>query len=150
MTEGTDNVIDIRSRKPVSELSNMDIFRDVNAYVVDEWYYHESEHSLNKFITSKLPEHVKVFNADYRNDLNVISRIEFELGMVVAFFHPGCTKMNPEEWLINFHDDDEIFSTLIATDLFGEDPTESYVRTLNIIIYLSYQDAKRNYLSNKS
>lgn len=145
MTEGTENVIDIRSRKPIQEVTTADIFKEVTELVLEDWYYHESVHALNQFIKACLPEKFRLEGADYRNDLNVISRIEQELGMVVSIFYPGATKINPDGWLVNFHEAPEIFTTYVMENFVAEKASETYARSLNLVLYVAFQQAKQHY-----
>lgn len=145
MTEGIENVIDIRSRKPIQEVTSADIFHEVTDAILEDWYYYESTHALNQFIKTCLPERVRLEGADYRNDLNIISRVEEELGMTVSVFHPGASRLNPDGWIVNFHEGVEIFTTYVLENFEEEKASESYARSLNLVLYVAFQKAKEHY-----
>lgn len=145
MTERIENVIDIRSRKPILEITTEDIFREVTEGILEDWYYSESHNNLNEYVKQFLPHNVKIEGADYTNDLNVISLVEHTLGMTVSVFHPGASKLNPNGWLVNFHEGTEIFTTYVMENNDSEHATESYARCLNLVLYLAFQQAKAHY-----
>jgi hypothetical protein len=114
--------------------TNAEIFQDTVEDVMGDWQRAAIKNCLNEFIASKLPSHMRgATNADYLNDLNVISVLEQKLGLQVAIFYPGCTTNNPYGWLAAFHRGPEIFST--PPDIVSE----ANARALNVLLNLNFE-----------
>lgn len=118
---------------PTDKKSNHDLFRDVVDQVLGEWQAAAERNMLSDYIYSKLPYLARgPRNADYVNDLNVISKIENKLGMTVAVFSPGATRNNAIGWVAAFHREQEILGC--PPDM----ASESMARALNIVLFLVY------------
>lgn len=147
MNGNTDNVIDMYSRQPISQLTPKQLFCEIYESILEMWYHHEDEDSLNAYITSCIPKKYAIKGADYRNDLNAISQLEASLGMVISILFPGVSEQNPDSIIISFYENDEVYSAHILPfeDDQGTVLHESYCRALNVVIYISFQLAKKQY-----
>lgn len=117
-------------------ITTSEIFDDCYENLIGDWQAAATKNQLSEFIQRKLPKHVRSSDeqADYVNDLNVISAVERRLNMKVAVFYPECTHSNPYGWLAVFHRGKEVFTT--APDM----ATEAAARALNILLYLAFED----------
>lgn len=121
---------------PKRLLTTEQIFNDCYENLMGDWQAAAARNKLSEFIERKLPKHVRSSSeqADYVNDLNVISGVERRLGMKVSVFYPECTHQNPYGWIAAFHRGKEVFST--APDM----ATEAAARALNILLCLALED----------
>lgn len=110
-----------------------EIFQDVTDDVLTEWRAAAIGNRLSEYIASKIPPTARVgTNADYVNDLNVLSRVEQKIGIAPAIFGPGCTANNPIGWGAAFFIEREIFNT--PPDM----ASESIARALNVVLFATY------------
>lgn len=123
--------------EPVKRLlTTGEIFEDAYDNLLPDWQLAALKNQLSEFIERKIPKYARSSDeqADYVNDLNVISAVERRLGMKVAVFYPECTFSNPYGWLAAFHRGKEVFTTS------PEMATEAAARALNILLYLAFED----------
>ena len=115
-------------------MTNTEIFDTVYEEIIYKWQDSAAKNSLNKYIRSRIPPHVRgLKHSDYVGDLNVISVIEQKLGMKVIVFYPECTPTNSHGWLVGFHRGKDVFSAPPHM------ATEAYARSLNIVLYLAFE-----------
>ena len=116
-------------------ITNQDVFREVNERVLDQWEKYAALNKLNAFIHSKIPAFARgAANADYLNDLNVISDVEQKLGMRVIMLYPDVVMSdNQHNWLVGFKRGIDVYSTSVTGS------SEAHARTLNVLLYLGLE-----------
>ena len=116
-------------------ITNQDVFNEVREDILDRWEKHSSKNTLSAFIHSKIPAHVRgAVNADYLNDLNIISSVEKKLEMRVIMFYPDAvTPDNQHNLLVGFKRGKDVFSTPAINE------SEAHARALNILLYLGLE-----------
>jgi hypothetical protein len=115
------------------------VFSEVLEDTLMAWQAAATKNRLSEHIAAKLPKYARSSDpdADYVNDLNVLSGVERRLSIKVAVFYPGCTLQNPYGWLAAFYLDRDIFST--PPDM----ASEANARALNVLLYLALEDKLR-------
>lgn len=120
--------------KPTALKTSGEIFISLYYEIIYMWQDNAIKNSLNKFIRSRLPPHVRgPHETDYVNDLNAQSTIETKLNMQVGIFHPGCTAANPNSWMVGFYKNKQMFT--VPAEMISE----SYARALNIVMFVEFE-----------
>ena len=130
---GSDKPAISQKSPPVKLKTNHEVFQDVFDEIITEWQMFAAKNRLSEYISSKIPPKAKSEdNADYFNDLNVLSKVEVKLDMRPVIFCPTATSTNPYGWMVSFHVGKQVYST--SPDM----ATESSARALAILLFLKF------------
>jgi len=124
-----------RKKKVAKELAPTVTLRDVAVSTIegllDDWERMVRKNQLNEFFVRALPSLIdQKTPVNYMKDLNEVSKLETNLGMVLSIHAPGMLDVEQIGWIVKFKLGDEFIPT-------PDMAAEIYARTFAILAYIS-------------